>query len=81
MNLYSIRRGEWDGQVLPDNTTLYHKYRLRTAAVRVVPMPNGRFGLVKAAFRGQHWVERPVGNPEGYCTEAEAERSGRLLSH
>lgn len=79
MNLYSTRRGEYDGSVVPDPCTTT-KGMGRVSAVRVIQMPNGRFGLVRAAFRGQHWTERRVGDASGYGSEAEAERVGREIT-
>lgn len=78
MNLYSLRRGEYAGEILPQEQG--HKFSQRVSALRIVPMPNGRFGLVRAAFRGSHWVERPVGDREGYASEMEAERAGRGIT-
>lgn len=79
MNLYSTRRGEWDGQVMPDRYT-GSKFHGRSSAVRVIQMPNGRFGLVRAAFKGMHWTERRVGPVDGFGTEIEAEKAGREIT-
>lgn len=78
MNLYSTRRGEWQGTVLSEPFTS-SKCHARSSAVRVVQMANGRFGLVRAAFKGQHWTERRVGPVDGYSSESEAEKAGREI--